>query len=443
MSSPTKVVIVGAGASARILVKSLRARPNGKPEKLHITVVQPNKFAGIPWYQTLVLTKRDSLTQHATFVEVAGVDNTVFGVAVACGDGTLAVQPLNKEGAKNESASPIEVSFDVLVAATGSSFPVLTETPGQSQQERQEEVDRISEALMSGRNVVIAGGGATGVELAGDILESLPAESRKGKVTLICSSDRLLADQPEYYSERCKQVFEELGGTIVFNDRVTSHTETTVATSSEPIHLELKSGYTLDCHTYVAAYARGPNTSWLTTAHGDKGLPSKLVNEHGTIEVNDYLQSPVYDKLYALMATNSRKEPALIMNVEAQAKTAAANILKPNSAKVAPGLEHALYQVVGHDTFATIIPENLPMPAACATLCCQWCGFPFNLLCPCWCCAVVCGPFNHLACGYCCGKPEGSGVTKTLKSLKEIGIMAQNGGYMDPGKAPTTEGMDR
>jgi pyruvate/2-oxoglutarate dehydrogenase complex dihydrolipoamide dehydrogenase (E3) component len=111
----------------------------------------------------------------------------------------------------------------VLVAATGYSFPVLTLTPGQSQQERQEEVDRIGEPLVSGRNVVIAGGGATGVELAADILEKLPADSRKGKVTLICSTERLLADQPEYYSERCKQVFEELGGTIVFNNRVTSH----------------------------------------------------------------------------------------------------------------------------------------------------------------------------------------------------------------------------
>jgi hypothetical protein len=159
--------------------------------------------------------------------------------------------------------------------------------------------------------------------------------------------------------------------------------------------------------------------------------------------VNDYLQSPNYDKLYALMATNSRKEPALIMNVEAQAKTAAANILKPNSAKVAPGVEHAVYQLVGHDTFATIIPENMPMPAACATLCCQWCGFPFNLLCPCWCCAVVCGPVDPLTCGYCCGKPEGSGLGKTLKGSKQMGMMAQTGGYVDPGKAPATEGMDR
>jgi hypothetical protein len=118
-----------AGFSAQILVKSLRASPDGKSDKLHITVVQLNKFAGMPWYQTLVSAKRDSLTQHATFVEVAGVDKTVFGVAVACGDGTLVVQPLHKEGAKDESASPIEVSFDVLVAATGSSFPVPQEEP--------------------------------------------------------------------------------------------------------------------------------------------------------------------------------------------------------------------------------------------------------------------------------------------------------------------------
>jgi NADH dehydrogenase FAD-containing subunit len=444
--SSRKVVIVGAGASARILVKTLRA---GKAKNLHITVVQPNKFASLPYYQTLVLTQKDTLANNSTFQPIEGVDETVYGIAVTCADGVLAVQPLNDQGAKDESPAAVvkEVPFDILVAATGSSFPILTETPGQSQAERQQEIDQVSKALLNGKDaVVIAGGGATGVELAGDVLEALPAEGRKGKVTLICSSDRLLADQPPYYGEKCKQVLEELGCKIIFNDRVKSHSDSAIGTSDAPVvTLTLKSGTTLPCQAYIAAYARGANTSWLTIPHGGKGgLPSKLINEKGKVEVNEYLQSTVYDKLYALAVTNSRTEPSLIMNVEAQAKTAASNILKPNSASVAPGVAHAVYQIVGHDSFATLIPENLPMPGFCATLCCQWCGYPANLLCPCWCCAVVCGPVDHMTCGYCCGKPEGMGLPNTLKNTKEMGVMAQMAGYVDPGKvAPAGEGMDR
>jgi thioredoxin reductase len=412
--------------------------------ELHITVIQPNKFASLPYYQTLVLTKRETFTNNSTFLEIEGADKTVFGVAVACSDGLLAVQPLNEAGTKDESAAPVEVPFDVLVAATGSSFPVLTETPGQSIEERQKEIDQISEALLSGKEVVIAGGGATGVELAADVLEALPADSRKGKVTLICSADRLLVDQPTYYSERCKQVFEELGGTILFNERVKSHLSSTVATDGKPLSLELKSGKTLNCHAYIEAFARGANTKWLTTLHGDKsGLPDKLVNDRGQVEVNEYLQSTVYDKLYAIAAANSRKEPALIMNVELEAKIVAGNILKPNSTKAPPGTEHAVYQIVGHDTFATLIPDNLPLPGACATICCEWCGFPFNLLCPCFCCAVICGPVDHMTCGWCCGRPEGQGLSKTLTNVKEMKMMAQNYGYKDTGTVPTGEGMER
>jgi NADH dehydrogenase FAD-containing subunit len=277
MSSPTKIVIVGAGASARILVKSLRASPNGKPDKVNITLIQPNKFASMPYYQTMVLTKTDTLTNNSTFSEVDGVDKTVYGVAVACGDGVLAVQPLNEAGSKDDSASPVEVPFDVLVAATGSSFPVLTETPGQSKEERQKEIDQVSEALLSGKDVVIAGGGSTGVELAADVLENLPADSRKGKVTLICSSDRLLADQPTSYSQRSKEIIEELGGVIIFNDRVVSHQESTIATDAA-VKLDLKSGKSITCHVYIAAYDRGPITAWLTSVHGDKTLPTKIVN---------------------------------------------------------------------------------------------------------------------------------------------------------------------
>jgi hypothetical protein len=131
------------------------------------------------------------------------------------------------------------------------------------------------------------------------------------------------------------------------------------------------------------------------------------------------------------------------MNVEAQAKTAASNILKPNSVKQAPGVEHAVYQLIGHKTFGMFVPENLPMPGACATLCCQMCGFPFNLLCPCWCCAVVCGPVDAMTCGWCCGPPEGVGVPNTLNALKEMNVMAQNAGYVDPGKAPGGQHMSR
>jgi NADH dehydrogenase FAD-containing subunit len=444
----TNVVIVGAGVSARMLIKFLRASKDGK-SSLNITVIQPNKFASLPFYQTLVLTKRDTLANNTTFVEIDGVDKTVYGVAVGCGDGVVAVRSLNEAGEVDESAdgTVFEVKFDVLVAATGFSFPTLTSSPGQSREDREKEIAMVGDAVTSGKQVVIAGGGSTGVELAGDVLETLPVESRKGKVTLVCSSDHLLPDQDPKRGAKCREVLEELGCTIIFNDRISSHDKTIVAGPGEAsVTLTLKSGKTLDCQAYVAAYSRGPNSAWLTQPAGDKSLPKKVVNEKGKVEVNDHLQSTVYSKLYATGAVNSRKEPALVGNCENHAKTVAANILKPESVKVTDGtiMEHAPGQFVGRDTFGMIMPENLPLPGPCATICCDWCGFPCNFLCPCFLCAVLCGPADPMACGWCCGgPPAGPGMARTGANIKKMNIFGQMAGFNDLGEPIKGEAMKR
>jgi NADH dehydrogenase FAD-containing subunit len=425
-----KIVVVGAGASARVLIKNLKA----SKEATHITVIQPNRFASVPWYQTLVLTKRTTFTANTNFAEIDGADATIYGVAVGCSDGSVAVQPLDASQAVQQ------VSFDTLVCATGFAFPVICETPGQSKEERTQEIDKYADALTSGNNVVIAGGGATGIELVSDLLEKLP--DAKGKVTLVCSADTLLSDQASYYGERCKQVLEELGAEIVFSDRVVSHEESTVS-EGKPVTLELKSGKTLSCHVYVAAFGRGANTAWLKTAGEGEPLPDTVLNDKGKVVVDEYLQSTAYDKLYAMGATTDRTEPSLFPNVEAHAKTIAKNIMNPKSTKQAPGVPHAMYQIVGRDTFATIMPENLPMPAFCSTLCCHWCGFPFNMLCPCFCAGVLFGPCDPMMCGYCCGKPEGKGLANVLNASREQNMFAESGGYYVKGKPGFGEEMER
>jgi len=406
-----KIVVVGAGASARLVITALRAAKSTD----HITVIQPNKFASLPYYQTLVLTKRETFTNNSTFVEVEGSDKTVYGVAESCSDGSLAVRQLAEDGGDLQ-----QVPFDVLVAATGFAVPGITETPGQSKDERQQEIDKIANGLVSGNNVVIAGGGAIGIELAADVLESLPAETRKSKVTLVCSSDKLLPGVPPSFSEKSKQVLEDLGCEIIFNDRVTSHNETT--TSDKEFSLEFKSGKTLKCHAYVTAFGKGPRTSYLSDL--------SVLDDKGKVIVDDYLQATANDKLYAMGATNNRTDASLYKNLEDQSKVIAANILKPQSKKIAPGLQSAFFQIIGHDTFGAIIPENLPLPGPCATLCCTWCGFPCNLLCPCFCAAVVCGPCDAMTCGTCCGKPEGPGFARTMANTKKMHAMAANLKYM-------------
>eukprot|EP00980_Cylindrotheca_fusiformis_P027647 scaffold21730_cov49-Cylindrotheca_fusiformis.AAC.1 len=88
-----------------------------------------------------------------------------------------------------------------------------------------------------------------------------------------------------------------MGCKFVFSDRVTSHSDSEIG----PLTLDLKSGKSLSCNAYVAAYAKSPNTDFLTKKGADgASLPSSVVNAQGKVEVNEYLQSTDYDKLYAL-----------------------------------------------------------------------------------------------------------------------------------------------
>eukprot|EP00934_Nitzschia_sp_Nitz4_P000014 Nitzschia sp. Nitz4//scaffold130_size63480//33083//34429//NITZ4_006251-RA/size63480-processed-gene-0.91-mRNA-1//-1//CDS//3329535195//14//frame0 len=432
-----RVVVVGAGGAARMLTKSLRGRKRGS-QKVHITIVQPTTFVSIPHYQTLVLTERLSLTKNSTFQTVRGANETIYGVATACSDGILAVHPLDPTTGAVQTKEIIEVPFDIIVAATGAKTPIITETPGQSFQQRQEEIDAFSRAVLSGKHVVVAGGGAIGVELAGDILECLPVGSREGKVTLISSTDRLIADQAPAQSKKCLEVLESLGGNVLFGERVVSHSDTVVADSPDgEITLELKSGKTLQCYAYVAAFGRGANTSWLTTPYS-KGnpLPSNIANSRGQVVVNEYLQCSVYDKLFAIAATNDRKQPSLTMVVQDQATTVAANIAKPNSKALPDTPTGPVYQAIGSESYGIFVPENLPMPAFMSTVICEWCGFPFNLFCPCWLPLVLCGPMDPLACGYCCGPPHGEGLANSRESLRKLGTAAFFVGYQSMGERP-------
>ena len=168
-----------------------RNTKDGGKKSWNTTVIQPNHFSTLPFYQTQLLTKQDTFVANTTFTGIDGVDNTIYGVAVACYDGVVCVQPLTNDevtGSMDDEASAhtepvIEVPFDVLVAATGYSFPTITALPGQSRKDREKGIEKIAGAITSGGHVVIAGGGPTGIELAGNVLESLQRkdDNRKRK----------------------------------------------------------------------------------------------------------------------------------------------------------------------------------------------------------------------------------------------------------------------
>eukprot|EP00978_Attheya_sp_CCMP212_P022935 scaffold69324_cov56-Attheya_sp.AAC.1 len=352
-----------------------------------------------------------------------------------CAENVLLVKPLDEKD-KNTKL----VSFDVIVCATGFSYPTLLAKPGQSYESRKEEIATLTKSVLEGTgDIVVGGGGAVGVEIAGDLLEQI---KKPRKVIIVSSTDRLVADLPEIYSKRVLTQLISMGAKVIFNTRVESHSETTVS-GETPMSLTLRSGKTLkNVSAYVAGFSRGPNTAFLKDGvgledyDGAAPLPSGILDESGRVMVNSYLQSPAYPALFAMGAASNLDEPTLAPMVAAQAITVAANIVgatattthKPGPAK-AP-----MYVLTGHHTYGTWIPESIPPGKFLFGMC----GFPCNMLCPCFCLAALCGPMDPFMCGWCCGTPDGPGLPNTLMNVKEKNVFATSMGYTGVGKPSVT-----
>eukprot|EP00588_Corethron_pennatum_P011622 CAMPEP_0194282548 /NCGR_PEP_ID=MMETSP0169-20130528/23374_1 /TAXON_ID=218684 /ORGANISM="Corethron pennatum, Strain L29A3" /LENGTH=590 /DNA_ID=CAMNT_0039027909 /DNA_START=1187 /DNA_END=2959 /DNA_ORIENTATION=- len=268
-----KIVIVGAGTSARLLCDAILLHPiiNSKDSKeghgvsnmhsrdsLSITIIQANTWSEVPWYSTLPLTDTSVDINHAgnsgapiltawernsTTTPIAPIDprvKTVYGVAESLSDGIVLVKQLSSENGENGGLSPyIEIDFDVIIAATGASMPVILPVPGQTKQDRQIEVDRVLQIIRNARidkvrgpPVVIGGGGPVAVELAGDMLEAINKErvshevetlKTEIKLILVTTSDRLLPDQPQLVSDKVTAVLQGMGAQVITNDSVMSH----------------------------------------------------------------------------------------------------------------------------------------------------------------------------------------------------------------------------
>ena len=389
-----------------------------KGKGLHVTLVQAAKTAELSWYICEVMTGLKAYEQCATSVPMPDADEIVYGVAEGVCDGKVSV--------KTPEGTVEELNFDYLVCATGIIMPTFTPTPGQDPTQRRKQIEDLAKVICDpSKHVIVAGGGAVGVEITGNILDG-----GNSNITLISPAERLLPDQDEKYSKKALDQLKSRGVKVLFGTRCTETLDTTIATPGTLLSIPVSGGKTIECDLYLPSYGRGPRSAWLTQPIGKTKLPDELINEHGRVVVDEYLASKVYPKLYVIGACSDLAEPTLSANFDAQSQCIAKNIVKEKSAKYGGGMLKApIVQMIGHKSFGFFIPEALNLPQ-CASWCmCTACGLPINLLCPCVWCGILCGPCSPMTCGYCCSDAQGKGVADTLAKAGKLGIAADMVGY--------------
>ena len=136
--------------------------------------------------------------------------------------------------------------------------------------------------------VVIGGGGATGVELAGELAETLPEEARKhdlppeyGKVILIDAGPTILAGSSPGLTDRANQILKDLGVEVRTNSAVAR------ATAEGFV---LKSGETIEGGVFV--WAGGVKAPEVVQG---SGLP---IGHNGRVKVDQYLRALDHPNIY-------------------------------------------------------------------------------------------------------------------------------------------------
>lgn len=141
-------------------------------------------------------------------------------------------------------------------------------------------------------DVVIVGGGATGVELAGSLAEMkkyiLPKDYREldaseVDIYLIQGADKLLKGMSEEASQKAKEFLEDLGVKVVFNARVTGYDGQYVTT---------KDGQKISAKKVI--WAAGVNCPKI------EGIEEEAMTWGNRLKVDSTLKVIGYDDIYAI-----------------------------------------------------------------------------------------------------------------------------------------------
>lgn len=383
-----EIVIVGGGVAGLMLAKKLVGKGH------NITVVTATSFYEWPIAGSYSLTHPELLPKAVSnngTHNVAGA-KTIVGTAV----GIQGQNVLLKDGNT--------VSFDILAVATGIKLKYFLPQPGQTWQERKEQVDAIGKALTTAKTVLIGGAGTIGIEFAGDVREANP----NARVIVVCNAAKPLKYLDDKYQAKL-QAQLKLQNIEVITEETVQEQDLVIDTKE----FKLKSGKTIQADVYVPAFSSGGNADW-----------TGLANSLGQLEVNEYLQSKSHPNIYAVGC--SQIEFSAVAKIMAQVDSAAANILATLAGKDLkphvdgmPNMTHAMTQKIGHHTYAWIEYELLP---TCPGCCFKTCGFPCACCGPCsflcWPLSLCgCGPCHPFVCGWCCGDPEGAGTMAALRAI--------------------------
>lgn len=277
VTSLPRVVVLGGGYAGVETVESLR----GEPVDLTLIDRKPYHTEKTKLWK-LALGKRKEGTEPLEKVARKA------GARLQLGE----VQSIDAEAREVRLQGGSSIPYDYLVVALGSTPSRPEGGDGVLTLDQPEDAVRISETVAArarearaeGRplSIVVVGGGATGVELAGLAREIARRESPSGQLDLqlLHSGPRLVNGMPDKVARQTAEALSELGVEVRYGQRVAS---------VEPGQVQLQSGEVLkaDC----VLWATGTRAPELLAELGP-------TDRAGRVEVTEHLNLPDHPEVF-------------------------------------------------------------------------------------------------------------------------------------------------
>ena len=246
----------GAGISHYLLRHTIPALQKlDSTRAYHITVVSPNTDWFFKPATPRVLIAPALIPEEKVWRSLSDVFKRYPAEQISRVQGfATALDPTKKTvSVKLNSSGEQTIAYDSVVIATGTTGnPAFTLHNDQSLTSKY--YNSTQEVLPKTKTVLIAGGGAVGVETAGEIGAAFPSAD----ITILSGSTRLLARATTKLSTRAEEYLKtNFGAKVVHNVRVTA------ASGDSPTTVTLSDGSTKTYDLYIDCTGGRPNSSFL------------------------------------------------------------------------------------------------------------------------------------------------------------------------------------
>ena len=215
-----------------------------------------------------------------------------------------------------------KIGFHALVIATGSSTVSPLFGLNQDVEYLRSSWTGFRKALPDAKSIVIAGGGPTGIEVAGELGEYLNGRAGwfssklsnpKVAVTVVTAGSEILPILRPSIAKKAEDQLAKVGVSVIKNTRVESTTPQDAGSDgalTSKATLTLSDGKTLDADLYIPSTGTRPNTSY---------IPEALRTSDGRVDTNasTLRVDRAGPRIYAIGDASSYARPAIHLLTEA------------------------------------------------------------------------------------------------------------------------------